>query len=186
MTWTKLSDDFADDCWSLSAEAFRLHTEGLVWSNRKLLDCRIPESDVRRFARHPQAIDELLAVGWWVADGDHYVIRHHARYQRERSRVLNQQAVNKANALKGGRPPKPSREVWPETESVSESASDSQSEMDRTGQDRTGTYGESTKPHDGTSGSGTRCDHGVVGGKLSDPWLSGRLACPECAREAAP
>ncbi len=29
MTWTKLSDDFSDDCWTLSDQAFRLHTEGL-------------------------------------------------------------------------------------------------------------------------------------------------------------
>jgi hypothetical protein len=42
MTWAKLSDDFTDDCWTLSDGAFRLHVEGLVWSNRKLLDLVIP------------------------------------------------------------------------------------------------------------------------------------------------
>lgn len=35
MTWTKVSDDFTDECWTLSDEAFRLHIEGLTWSNRK-------------------------------------------------------------------------------------------------------------------------------------------------------
>ncbi|MGC7224587.1 hypothetical protein RBA13_22790, partial [Mycobacteroides abscessus subsp. massiliense] len=42
MTWTKLSDDYGDDCWRLSDAAFRTHTEGLCWSNRKLLDLVIP------------------------------------------------------------------------------------------------------------------------------------------------
>jgi hypothetical protein len=39
MTWTKLSDDFSDDCWQLSDAAYRLHVDGLNWSNRKLLNC---------------------------------------------------------------------------------------------------------------------------------------------------
>ncbi len=50
MTWSKLSDDFPDDCWTLLDGAFRLHVEGLCWSNRKLLDCRIPNGHLRRFA----------------------------------------------------------------------------------------------------------------------------------------
>lgn len=38
MTWTKLGDEFADECWTLTDAAFRLHTEGLLWSNRMLTD----------------------------------------------------------------------------------------------------------------------------------------------------
>ncbi len=66
MSWAKLSDDYSDDCWTLSDEAFRLHTEALVWNGRKLLDCRVPKDDLRRFAKHPEAAAELLAVGWWT------------------------------------------------------------------------------------------------------------------------
>jgi hypothetical protein len=43
VTWTKLSDDFPDDCETLTVPARWLHVEGLCWSNRKLLDCRIPK-----------------------------------------------------------------------------------------------------------------------------------------------
>ncbi|MDT0353729.1 hypothetical protein [Pseudonocardia charpentierae] len=124
MTFAKLSDDFPDDCWNLSDAAYRLHSEGLVWSARKLLNCRVPVDDLRRFARRPEAVPELLAVGWWAQDGDVYVIRHHAQYQPTREEVLNRQAVNAANGRKGGRPRKPPREraseITPETQSVSE------------------------------------------------------------------
>lgn len=138
MTWTKLSDDFPDDCWSLSDAAFRLHVEGLSWTNRKLLDCSIPRDDLRRFAKHPDALNELLDSGWWIAEGDTLRIRHHADYQRLREQVIAQQEVNKANGRKGGRPrkarpaSKPERSA-PETESVSESLSGSETQRDRTG-----------------------------------------------------
>jgi hypothetical protein len=145
MTWAKLSDDFSDDCWTLSDPAFRLHVEGLVWNGRKLLDCRLPKADVQRMAKHPEAVSELLACGWWSDQGDHYLIRHHASYQRLRGDVLKQQEANRANGLKGGRPRKPGREQRPtevteslthsvpETQSPSESPSGSESERDRTG-----------------------------------------------------
>lgn len=142
MSWSKLSDDFADDCWTLSDKAFRLHVEGLCWSNRKLLDCRIPVDDLRKFAKHPEILPELLDAGWWERDGDVLVIRHHAQYQRLRQAVVNQQAANQANGKKGGRP---RREIArtdsvservTETESLSESLSESETERDRPGQDR--------------------------------------------------
>ncbi|QNE46916.1 hypothetical protein F1C58_08375 [Glaciihabitans sp. INWT7] len=146
MTWTKLSDDFPDDCEVLSDAAFRLHVEGLVWSNRKLLNCRIPMGDMRRFAKHPEAVAELLRVGWWeTADGD-YVIAHHAVYQRDRDAVVRQQAANAKNGAKGGRTagpprelpsrtaaPKPSTESIAGSESLNESLNESTSERDRPG-----------------------------------------------------
>lgn len=142
MTWTKLSDDFSDDCWSLPDAAFRLHVEALVWSNRKLLDCRIPKADVRRFAKDPTAAEELVAVGWWTDDGEAYVIRHHATYQRAKEAVLAQQEANQKNGKKGGRPKGPTREqaqdLRParETQPVTESLSETETKRDRTGQDR--------------------------------------------------
>jgi len=135
VTWTKLSDDFADDCWTLSDKAFRLHVEGLVWNNRKLVDLRLSAEDVRRFAKHPEAVTELLAVGWWSAVEGGYVINHHATYQRSREDVLKQQAANQENGRKGGRPPKAAREqakpkVSPITQSLSESVTQSVSPLD--------------------------------------------------------
>jgi hypothetical protein len=161
MTWTKLSDDYSDEAWPLTDAEFRLLTEFLVWSNRKLLDCRIPKEDVPRFAKRPEALPGLLAKGYIGEDGDCYVIHFHARYQRASEDVIKQQKVNAENGAKGGRPPKPGRERFtPKTDSVSDSVSehvaddgrtpvdacrmsqletdslsDSKTEMDRTGQD---------------------------------------------------
>ncbi len=144
MTWTKLSDDFTDDCDGLSDRAFRLHVEGLVWSNRKLLDCRLPKDRLHRYTRHPESVAELLAAGWWTEDGAEYVIRHHAVYQQTREAVLRQQEANRQNGAKGGRPRKPGREqaLSSETESVSDSPSDSTTHRDGTGRD--GSYNATT------------------------------------------
>lgn len=133
MTWTKISDDFTDDTWSLSDQAYRLHTEGLIWSNRKLLDLKLPKDDVRRFAKHPDAVHELVEGGWWEDIGDSYIVRHHARYQRSREAVIKQQTVNKQNRARRGQNDKPTREIAP-----NDSLNDSSHGMDRTGQDRPG------------------------------------------------
>lgn len=125
MTWTKLSDDYNDDTWTLSDAAFRLHTEGLVWSNRKLLDCVIPKDDLRRFARNTQQVQELVDAGFWLDLGQSYVIRHHAQYQRTREAVIAQQERNRANGGKGGRPRgTPGK---PKTQSLTNSQSDGMS-----------------------------------------------------------
>lgn len=110
MTWSKLSDDYIDDCWELTDAAFRLHAEGLVWSNKKLLDCRIPKDHLRRFAKNPDAVQELLAVGYWSDGPGYYEILHHAIYQRTRDEVIAAQARSRMNGKKGGRPR--TREVW--------------------------------------------------------------------------
>ncbi len=118
MTWSKLSDDYSDDAWTLTDAAFRLHTEGIVWSNRKLLDCIISKDDLRRFAKTPEALQELLDAGFWQDAGTCYVIRHHAQYQRSREAVLKQQEANRENGGKGGRPKGKPREQ--KSNSVSE------------------------------------------------------------------
>lgn len=129
MPWTKLSDDYSDDCWELSDAAYRLHTEALNWSNRKLLDCLIPKDEIRLFAKHPEAVPELLDIGWWVDRGDDYEIVHHACYQRPREDVLAQQKRSRVNGQKGGRPPGPPREQQPrkrpkETQKLTQPGSD--------------------------------------------------------------
>jgi hypothetical protein len=137
MTWTKLSDDYADDCYTLSDAAYRLHNEGLVWQNRKLTDLRLEKDLLPRWATRPEAADELVAKGFWTDEGDHYLIRHHAMYQRTREQVLNQQVANKRNGARGGKAP---RERFSRNgssdKSSSESLSESLSERDGTGQDR--------------------------------------------------
>jgi hypothetical protein len=109
MTWTKLSDDFGEDCWTLSDAAFRLHVEALVWSNFKLLDGRITKDDLRRFAKNPDAADtvtELLDCGFWIDDGDAFVIVHHLPHQPTREQVIAFRQSRQQNGRKGGRPRK--------------------------------------------------------------------------------
>ncbi len=145
MTWTRLSDDFSDDCDQLSSDAFRLHVEGLIRSNRKLLDLKLDKNQMRRWVWNPGladiAVKDLLSAGWWSDEGDHYLIRHHACYQRTREQVLKQQEVNQNNGKKGGRPRGSAREqstnLTPETHSVSESVSESKTERDGSGLDWT-------------------------------------------------
>ena len=120
------------------------------WCGRigKLLDCRLPKSDIRRWAKRPDAADELVACGWWRDIGDAYVIVHHAVYQRTRDAVLAQQDANQKNGQRGGRPKGPPRERRPRkrstkthslTESLTESKSESPTERDGTGLDRKAT-----------------------------------------------
>jgi hypothetical protein len=169
MTWTKLGDEFADECWTLSDPAVRLHVEGLIWSNRKLTDGQLAKDDMQRWARHPDAAEELVSIGWWKDRGGHYEIVHHLGYQRTREQVAKQSLANRANRAKGKARPvrpkdKPSDESSNETVlqavgSVTESLSapsgkrqvanewsdDSSDERDRTGQARRSTKGDGSK-----------------------------------------
>ncbi len=129
MTWTKLSDDFTDDTWTLSDAAHRLHVDGLVWSNRKLLDVHIPKADLARVSPRAEVVPELLDAGFWRDDGDFYVIRHHADYQRTREQVIHQQEANKKNRAKGRA--RPVREQFDQPSD--ESSNHSSDERDRTG-----------------------------------------------------
>jgi hypothetical protein len=191
MSWAKLSDDYGDDCWTLSDAAFRLHTEALVWNGRKLLDCRIPKDDVRRFARHPDAARELLDVGWWSDDADAYVLRHHAAYQRTREAVVNQQEANTKNGAKGGRPKAPREQAsgiepkTSETQSVSESPNGSETERDRTGQDRSAVMGEREvrdREAEFFDLSRSRCS--VCSGPLTSPLDRAEGVCVACDNQA--
>jgi hypothetical protein len=116
VTWTKLSDDYSDECWDLSDAAFRLLTEMLLFSNRKLLDCVIPKDDMRRFAKRPDAITELVTGGWVTDEGAAYRVVFHSKYQATRESEIKRQNVARVNGSKGGRPPKPGRERKPETQ----------------------------------------------------------------------
>jgi hypothetical protein len=84
VTWTKLSDDFTDETWTLSDAAAPLLVDLHVWSNRKLLDCKVPLVDLPRASRAHEALDELLAGRWCATDGETVVVRFHAVYQRTR------------------------------------------------------------------------------------------------------
>jgi hypothetical protein len=139
MTWTKLGDEFADECWTLSDKAFRLHTEGLLWSNRMLTDGQLAREDMRRWAHHPETAEELVSIGWWEDCGAHYQIVHHLGYQRTREQVAKQSLANRANRAKGkARPVRPKNDSSDHSSTSQKSSDDSSDERDRTGQARIG------------------------------------------------
>lgn len=95
MTWTKLSDDYGDECRDLSDAAFRTHTEALIWTMRRETGGYIEARDVRRFAESPHAemsVDELIAVGWWSVERQGYLIRHHMEHQPEPDLIAKRRA----------------------------------------------------------------------------------------------
>lgn len=88
MTWTKLSDDFPDQCArvGLTDQAFRTHVEGLCWAMRRENGGLIDQRDIRRFAEvdNPAAaVVELLEIGWWVEEGVQLRIVKHMEDQPE-------------------------------------------------------------------------------------------------------
>jgi hypothetical protein len=148
MTWTKLGDEYGDQAWKLSDAAFRLHTEALVWSNRRHLDGRLDKDEMRLWAKRPEAAELLVTEGWWTDEGDYFQIVYHLGWQRTAAQWLHQSEVNKANqakrkARRGGSP-------------NNGSLNDSFNERDGTGLDGTGNQAE----HSGTAGSRSPYDVG--------------------------
>ncbi|MGV0050915.1 hypothetical protein ACRU43_16960 [Mycobacterium colombiense] len=143
VTWTKLGDEFGDECWTLSDKAFRLHTEGLLWSNRMLTDGKLAKDEMRRWARRPESAEELVCVGWWEDHGLHYQIVHHLGYQRTREQVARQSLANSKNRAKGKTRPVRQKEDSSDGPSVDSS-------------DGNGLSDESSDERDGTGQAGTR------------------------------
>lgn len=96
MTWTKLGDEFADETSDLSSDAFRLHVEALIWSNKKLADLIVPKRKLPRLTAvdHPyDTAEELIVSGWWQDVGDSYYIGcRFADWQVERSVIEHQRS----------------------------------------------------------------------------------------------
>ncbi len=95
--WTKLGDEFPDDAADLSDAAFRTHVEALAWSNRRLLDLRVPKRDLRRFAfseAAEEAVQELVRVGWWEDDGEAWKLAHSPEWQQTREQVEHRRKKN--------------------------------------------------------------------------------------------
>lgn len=141
MTWTKLGDEYGGECWELSDAAFRLHTEGLVWSNGKALDGRLAKDDMVRWARRPGAAEELVACGWWEDRDNHFQVIHHQGYQRTKDEVAHQSNVNRANRAKGKARPVRSKSTDESSDKSSDAdrpSDEPSDERDRPGQARTG------------------------------------------------
>ena len=78
MTWTRLSDDFADhpELLNVSRSARLLHVEALVYGNRHGNDGRFRRQLVARMTDAddwPDLVDELLALGVWNDEANGYL-----------------------------------------------------------------------------------------------------------------
>ena len=149
MTWTKLGEEFGDECWTLSDKAFRLHVEGLLWSNRKATDGQLAKDDVRRWGRHPEMAAELVDRGWWKDRGGHYEIIHHIGYQRTAEQIVNQSIANKENAKRRWSRGKPNQAASV-SDSECDSHNDSECNKNRTDQNRAFKREGPKKEPDGT------------------------------------
>ena len=106
MTWTKLGDEFSDDCANagLSDAAYRTHVEAIGWLYRvERMDLHIPKHLLRRFVGSEDwedAVRDLVALDWWRnRDGHYQLVRHEdvvrqslAAQQSKRSRDKKAQA----------------------------------------------------------------------------------------------
>jgi len=112
MTWTKLGDEFPDECAraGLSDAAFRTHVEGLSWTMRRETGGYLSKVDIRKAIETPNAaaaIAELLAVGFWQQTEHGFLVVHHMAYQPEpdliaKRRQLTADRVRKHRRHKAG------------------------------------------------------------------------------------
>lgn len=86
MVWTKLSDDFPEQCADLTDAAFRTHVEGLIWTMDRESGGQVLAKDVKRLAEseaRDAAVTELVAAGFWAKTPGGYRIAHHMEHQPE-------------------------------------------------------------------------------------------------------
>jgi len=112
MTWTKLSDDFADQCdvAGLSDAAFRTHVEALILTMRRETDGKITRRELRKHAAvddYEAAAAELVAAGFWRTTDDGWQVIHHMEHQPEseviaKRRAMDAERQRKARMRKAG------------------------------------------------------------------------------------
>jgi hypothetical protein len=104
MPWARFDDQFHDDpdLDTICDSAGLLHLCGTTWSSRNLTDGNIPKARVAKLSGggNPQAIIDLLTVGWWVDNGDHYTIRSFLKYNPSRSEILAEREATASRVQK--------------------------------------------------------------------------------------
>lgn len=96
MTWTKLGDEFSDECANtgLPDSAYRTHVEAIAWLYRvERMDLQIPKRLLPRFVGSEEwaaAVDTLVAIDYWKDRGTAYEVVHHADVIR--SSIVAQQS----------------------------------------------------------------------------------------------
>ena len=80
-------------------------TEGNYIS--RTFDLRLPKDEMNRWAKHPEAAPELLAIGWWTDEGDYYRVpldarslRYAAYFEEGQSRTVLQDDYTSQNTVR--------------------------------------------------------------------------------------
>lgn len=109
MTWTRLDENFYDHPKVVAAgpDAEHLHIRGLIYSNRYLLNGRLPKLAVGAFSpfsgrRAERAIERLIEVGIWQEVKDAYEIHDYLIYQPSREQVQAQRKQKASAGQAGG------------------------------------------------------------------------------------
>ncbi len=187
MTWTKLSDDFADELAGLSDAAFRTHVEGLLWVMRRETGGHLTERDVRRFAETDEptaAVQELLDQGVWQGANTGYAIRHHMEHQPDREVLAARRANDAQRQAKKRRKDAGLSQPESRPESRRDTTCDDPRDPGRVGSGRVGPTNQGSKttksqePHVRTHERTHRC---MGCGDAMEP---GQSMHPDCEPEA--
>lgn len=198
MTWTRNGDEFAEECARarLSDAAYRTHSEGLIYvMKREIEGAVIDDVAIRYHLNSPdreKAICELVAVGFWIDEGDGtYRVTHHADVQEELEVIKARRAAGRERARRYRR--KVAGLDIDAEDNASRNASRnapgnaSRSGQVRSGQDRTGLEDQSALPREAP-----RADPGQVAAWLEpqpkateEQFTSGIAAARAAARITA-
>jgi hypothetical protein len=183
----------------LSDRAFRLFVTSLAWSVANRTDGRLyPDDLALLLGVDPGAAGELVKAGLWSAAGEGWQVVDFGHTQTTEAQLVgleHKRAMDRERqARKRAHDRGDHRVCLPEHCDPSRDVTRDfmRDTKDRPGQARTGASNGATDEADSQlpvsapgAGEALRapapCPHGVVGGDQPDPWLSGRLSCPECA-----
>ena len=114
MTWTKVSDDFAEECAraGLTDTEFRVHVEALIWCMRRETGGQLDRIDIRKGIEVPDpmpAVNTLVGIGWWTTTDNGWEVRQHMEDQVEieviaKRRQADAERQRKARFKKAGLP----------------------------------------------------------------------------------
>lgn len=103
-----MDDHFPEDPETLEVgeDAAWLHFLGIAYCSRNLTDGRLPKAMVPRLTAKKAPLRlaaALVRVGWWVEDGDCFVVRSYLKHQRSRQQIVSERDGARERALKSRR-----------------------------------------------------------------------------------
>lgn len=100
MTWIKIDDHFPEDpdAIAIGEDASWLHLVAIAYCSRHLTDGKLPRKMVTKLTgkRSPmKLVQRLLDVGWWIEEGDDFLIPKYLEHQRSRKQVVEEREMSR-------------------------------------------------------------------------------------------